>query len=880
MPKRSQVPIEERSYGHFYLILAGLLTLTTLWAVVDMLRVRAPWQSYQRKFNRFELSLLQEKYTKAKADFEAQYRDRYDDLQSQLAEAEAALKSPEYKSLLAQLTKAKDDLIAARQNYRFAKSELDAQWYQYTKAKHSRDEKRLDRLRPKVEALQGEADSLKAVWDAAEARQKELERREERYRSRITDLKTRMREMTANLDQLKERIDLIKKRDIKIRQTVLPVFVRGNFANYLDLVDRCESCHISINRDGFEEYVPPFNTHPDRRALLVSHQKVIKNACTPCHEGQGRALQVEYAHGFVEHWNHPLLEGDFIQTGCNKCHSREMKLEYAPRLTKAKRMVFDLGCYGCHEIAGYENAERVGPDLTHIVFKTTPDFVYRWLRNPDAIRPHTRMPNPRFTHEEAEASTAYLFAVSKQAGTNSYTPVPMTRKGSAKRGEQLIRTVGCLGCHVITPHDREIRKNDMFYDIAPDLSIIGSKVNARWLYDWVKNPKHYNPKTRMPNLRLSDQEAADIVAYLMTRRVELPDYPDEPVFNDPAKIELGKSIIRNFGCHGCHVIPGMEKEGRVSVSLNEFGSKTAEELFFGDALADGIVPEKTWKAWTIGKMKNSRVYATENVIQRMPDFAMAEEDAQTMALLLRSWDGRRFAKQYVNELDAVEEAIERGRELVRKYNCTACHIIEGEGGQIRPAIVETFSKEGYGSEEAVSFAPPNLIGEGKKVQPSWLFTFLKDPEIKIRPWIRVRMPTFGFSDEEAGDLVNYFQALDGRLRSYMEVKTEASAAEIRAAQKLFSPDYLSCFSCHQFGAKKPEGPPSGWAPDFMLAPTRLNPEWIVEWLYDPQKLLPGARMPDFYPESAPEDILGGDPDRQVRAIRDFLMTIDRRVGSR
>lgn len=875
MPKRSETPIEERSYGYIYLILAGLLMLTTFWAVIDMVRLRAPWQSYQRQFNRFELGLVRDQYTEAKAEFDAQYGDRYSELQAQLAEAKAALESPEYKALLEEIAKANQLLVDARQDYRFAKSEMDALWYRYTKAKHEGDEERLQELTPKVEALQAEVDSLKALWDEAEVRLAEVEAQEEEYRSRIIDLETRMREMTAELDNMQERMTLIKKRPIEIKQVVLPVFVRGNFGNYIDLVDRCESCHVSINREGFEEYLPPFNTHPNRKALLASHEEVIDNSCTPCHEGQGRALQVDPAHGEVKHWEHPLLRGDFIQAGCNKCHSQEMKVEFAPRLTKAKRMLFDLGCYGCHEISGFEHSEKVGPDLSRIVFKTSPEFVYRWLRNPDAIRPYTRMPNPLFTHEEAEATTAYLFAVSKQVGTDSYSPVPVNRKGSAARGARLVRTTGCVGCHVITPEDRQIRKNEMFYDIAPDLSIIGSKVNERWLYDWLKNPKRYNPETRMPNLRLSDQEAADIAAYLMTLKTDLPDYPEKPDFDDPKKIELGKSIVRNFGCHGCHVIPGMENEGRVSVSLNEFGNKKPDELFFGDALAEGTVPEKTWEAWTIGKMKNSRVYATENIVQRMPDFAMSQEDAETMALLLKSWDGRRFGKQYVKELDAVGLAIEKGRRIVRKYNCVGCHIIEGEGGDIRPEIVKTFSEEGYGAEEAISFAPPNLIGEGKKVQPSWLFTFLKNPETKIRPWIQVRMPTFGLDDEEAGALVDYFQALDGKLRAYMEVKTEATAAELRAAEKLFSPNYLSCYSCHQFGAKKPEGPPSGWAPDFALAPTRLNPEWIVEWLYDPQALLPGTRMPDFYPESAPPDILGGDPERQVKAIRDFLMTIDR-----
>jgi hypothetical protein len=38
-------------------------------------------------------------------------------------------------------------------------------------------------------------------------------------------------------------------------------------------------------------------------------------------------------------------------------------------------------------------------------------------------------------------------------------------------------------------------------------------VNREFLFNWVKNPKHYWEQTFMPDLRLTDGEAADITAY-------------------------------------------------------------------------------------------------------------------------------------------------------------------------------------------------------------------------------------------------------------------------------------------------------------------------------------------------------------------------------
>jgi cytochrome c1 len=49
---------------------------------------------------------------------------------------------------------------------------------------------------------------------------------------------------------------------------------------------------------------------------------------------------------------------------------------------------------------------------------------------------------------------------------------------------------------------------------GPQLAGTGSKTAVNWLYAWLKDPKQYHPKTKMPNLRLSDQEAADVATYL------------------------------------------------------------------------------------------------------------------------------------------------------------------------------------------------------------------------------------------------------------------------------------------------------------------------------------------------------------------------------
>ena len=141
------------------------------------------------------------------------------------------------------------------------------------------------------------------------------------------------------------------------------------------------------------------------------------------------------------------------------------------------------------------------------------------------------------------------------------------------------------------------------------------------------------------------------------------------------------------------------------------------------------------------------------------------------------------------------------------------------------------------------------------------------------------MPTFPLSDEETFKLVRYFAAQDGIDNPFVHIdQARLSPEYVAAGEMLASADYFSCWTCHQQGDRKPEGPQEGWAPDLGLANVRLNPDWIVAWIRDPQALMPGTRMPSFYDFSnddrdGPEDVLETD-HQQVEALRDYLLTLD------
>lgn len=64
------------------------------------------------------------------------------------------------------------------------------------------------------------------------------------------------------------------------------------------------------------------------------------------------------------------------------------------------------GCYGCHMIGKF--GTPIGPDLSTVGRKYTPDYIARWLRDPATQRPNAHMPALELTEADISALAAYL----------------------------------------------------------------------------------------------------------------------------------------------------------------------------------------------------------------------------------------------------------------------------------------------------------------------------------------------------------------------------------------------------------------------------------------------------------------------------------------
>ena len=388
----------------------------------------------------------------------------------------------------------------------------------------------------------------------------------------------------------------------------------------VDRVDRCRSCHVNINdfsvirKNGevvgmtetytHEEYEEPFCSHPrpDLFLTATSPHPINDFGCTICHGGDGSgtsfqnaehtpsdpAMAEEWAekhHWHSNHfWEEPMRPKQFLESSCLKCHHDVVELgkspkygSTAPTVVKGWETIVDFGCFGCHEINGYDGTTPIGPDLRlepnspeelaaieadpnqipgelrkvgpslrHIAEKTTPEFIAHWTEEPSRFRPNTRMPQ-FFNLTNQHDAMAELLQPMEIAGITSFLLAKSEELEMAapqadyqvdiKRGADLFANRGCLACH--SKQGEQFAGIDAVF--GPDLSRIHEKIKPGqegflWMYNWIKEPTKYHARTRMPDLFLEPYEdelsgtyidpAADIAAYLLEGEAgEFPALP-------------------------------------------------------------------------------------------------------------------------------------------------------------------------------------------------------------------------------------------------------------------------------------------------------------------------------------------------------------------
>ncbi len=443
-----------------------------------------------------------------------------------------------------------------------------------------------------------------------------------------------------------------------------------------------------------ELYVASVSKHPlGKMGCTVCHEGNgwgVSDFNAPYHTPGDKQQQEKWEHelGWSQHrhregWDYPMLPLRHVEASCFKCHRDVERLDplekfgkeipSAPKWNRGMRLFEQSGCYGCHKVDGWvvegldkgiaelkdkdphahgealaQSIRRAGPALFRVSSKwVTKERAFQWIWDPKSLRETTRMPRifgqrnnagvdlltgrdyDTRTMTEVRGIVEYLWSVAEKLELPD-PPVP----GDAARGKELFGgrgTVGCVACHSTKDFPNPEAPGTV-NDFAPELSTVGSKTSEKWIYKWLKDPSHVWPGTRMPSLRLTDQEAADLAAYLVAlsdpewearakrnfaeadaragaggegkekrarsmaealaaealRAGGMPE-PDADARSASLAPEerleiVGKRAIARYGCFGCHEIKGLEGAERIGTELGGgegWGSKDVDRLDFG-----------------------------------------------------------------------------------------------------------------------------------------------------------------------------------------------------------------------------------------------------------------------------------------------------------
>ena len=344
MAERGIDPNEEKkSYGSIFVIGIGLLVAFSFWAFWDDNITRRPWKNFQSRFYRLDYAKAQAAYDEENKKLQADAN--YQELSKKLTAARASVQEGELGAKLdaleAEEVRATVRFQEIDQEVKFIKSELEEAGYEYD---HAIQQKRNPKpYQERLQELEKERAKLDPQLEAARSKRDQIKEEIKKIHAGVKDLESELGKLTAERDKW---VRVMENATFKlgpfsfykipkIQQVSLEEFDRNRFDQPIARVDRCQTCHMAINRAGFEKEEHPFKTHPRREVLLADNaHPPDKLGCTSCHDGQGVAVSsVNQAHGEVHYWEHPLLRGAKVQSSCTTCHLDVQKFQDTSLLT-------------------------------------------------------------------------------------------------------------------------------------------------------------------------------------------------------------------------------------------------------------------------------------------------------------------------------------------------------------------------------------------------------------------------------------------------------------------------------------------------------------------------------------------------------------------
>lgn len=578
--------------------------------------------------------------------------------------------------------------------------------------------------------------------------------------------------------------------------------------------------------------------------------------------------------------------------------SARQKLNYIGRKSIAK-----YGCFGCHDIPGFEDAKPIGTGLADWGRKEPAKLAFEHITH--FLHKHNHGGHHGNGHGDAHSGA------------------PTAKKSGGKAGQPDASagfvSADAHGEAANLPHHDPVAKTPEFYvkhiEAGHREGFLWQKLTEPRSYDYEKTEnKRYNERLRMPKFPFSDADREAIMTFVLglVSDPPAPKYIYKPDVAQQAWIK-GRQALEKYNCGGCHVLEAERWE--IASKPGEYGEQAATNQYpylAASFSADAI--EKSKKSNAAGFVKahlsgmpalnDADALPVVNDVEGDPVENDGDYERNTVTYPFELWqptliDGQKYEPGIMQlnvSASKLTKRLQTEGGILARYLLP--HVTQREK-QINPAAKGT---------ESWAWVPPPLVGEGQKVQSQWLHNFLLNP-YPIRPAVVMRMPRFNMSAEEASDLAEYFARKDGaefpyaatehRLPTYLAAKEEAYQAAAKAASDKPASDESSrtrlqdamrmitnsnyCVKCHIVGDYAPTGADRAKAPNLARIYERLRPGYLRDWIANPKRILPYTSMPvniPFDPADTKnfggisQDLYHGTSLEQVDALVDLLMNYD------
>ena len=534
-------------------------------------------------------------------------------------------------------------------------------------------------------------------------------------------------------------------------------------------------------------------------------------------------------------WSSKDFPTEPVQPNALSHNAGATDLRTGERLREGRLLFAQLHCTACHDGTGLVPAKgqegampelaQDAPIFAEFGARFNEAWLAHWINDPHSIRPHTPMPrlfagSGEQVDQRAADIAAYLVSLGQP---NDAKPA----EDLAPAGGALFANLGCIACHTPPEYDGKDE-----FDRVP-LGHLKAKWQAPALREYLKNPQQFYQWTRMPNFRLTDEEAERLVAFLLSGNQH--EFAAGPK-GDAAK---GALLAATVGCLNCHA-----------------GVPPTTQPKLADTLKNG------WLRGCLATDAKDRGTA--------PDFSLTA--GQRDALKAFAANGFDSLKQ-----DNPAEFLQRQFVNVR---CAACHSRDGESSvwsqldnDIAPLTAAAPAPEGEGQPIAGTTAPL-FTWLGEKLKTDWAAKFIAGGvAYKPRPWLIARMPGFGVRAETLAQGL----AFDHGLPTTSEPEPPADPAFVKAGATLISENGgFNCTTCHGVGERPPTAVFEAPGINLAYAHERIRHAYYHRWVNFPLRLDPDTKMPRFADDAGKTqitDFFDGKAHEQFEAIWQYLGTV-------